>query len=126
MKYAVIQTGGKQYKTQEGDKILVDRLKMKPNEHIDFPQVLLVRTDDNIIIGDPIVKEGKVIGKVLEEVKGEKITIAKFKAKVRYRRKTGFRSLLSQVLIEKISTGKKETVKKATVKKRLDKREKKQ
>lgn len=111
MKYAIVRLGGKQYKVSEGDTVLVDKLDNKKNSSFDFPEVLLIRTDESILIGSPFVTEGEVVGKVLEEVRGEKITVVKFKAKVRYRRKMGFRPVFSKVLIETITVGKKTTKK---------------
>lgn len=99
MKYAVIKYQGHQYKIVEGSEILVDKLLAKSE-----PQVLLVVDDGKVKIGKPFVKETKVKIKVLAEAeKGEKLDIFKFKAKSRYRRKTGFRPVYSRVLIEKIS-----------------------
>lgn len=98
MKYAVIKYQGHQYKVVEGSEILVDKLLGKSE-----PQVLLVVDDGKVKIGKPTVKETKVKIKVLAEAeKGEKLDIFKFKAKSRYRRKTGFRPVYSKVLIEKI------------------------
>lgn len=108
MQYAVIKTGGKQHKVSEGEEILVDKLCVKEGSQIDFPEVLLVRRDNEVAIGDPLVKEGKVTGKVIGIVKGKKIRVSKFKAKVRYRRTIGFRPLYTKVLIEKIILGKEE------------------
>lgn len=101
MNYAVIKTGGKQYKVCEGDIIEVDRLPVEKDGQISFDQVLLWVSDSEIKIGTPTVPEVKVKAKVLEQKKGEKIRVAKFKAKVRYRRVLGFRPLLTQVKIEK-------------------------
>lgn len=102
MIYAIIRSGGKQYKVSEKDTILIDKLENLKGEKVVFPEVLLIRRDDSILIGDPLVKNGEVVGKVVEELKGKKITIAKFKAKVHYRRKIGFRPYFTKVLIEKI------------------------
>lgn len=103
MKYAVIKAGGKQYKVCEGDIVLVDRINSQTESKFDFPEVLLVRSDKATFVGDPYVSGGKVLGKILKETKGEKVTIAKFKAKVRYRKKKGFRPIYSKVLIESIT-----------------------
>jgi large subunit ribosomal protein L21 len=116
MKYAVIRIAGRQYRVSEGKEVLVDRLPLKPESKFDFPEVLLIRTDSSLLIGEPLVKEGKVTGKVLGEVKGEKIKISKFKAKVRYHRTIGFRPIYTKVLIEQITTSKRGGI---------DKREKK-
>jgi large subunit ribosomal protein L21 len=113
MKYAVIKTGGKQYKVSEGDVIEVDKLDVKEGP-LNFEEVLLVVSDGNVQVGKPMLSGTKVSATLLEQKKGEKIRVAKFKSKVRYRRVTGFRALLSKVRIEKIESGKvKEPAKKA-------------
>lgn len=105
MKYAVIKTGGKQYRVSEGDILEVDKLEVKENQVV-FDQVLLLVTDDSIQIGKPFIIDAKVKAKLLEQKKGEKIRVAKFKSKVRYRRVAGFRAMLSKVQIEKIESTK--------------------
>ncbi len=105
MKYAVIKTGGKQYRVTEGDVIEVDKLEVKENL-ITFDNVLLLVSDEGVQIGKPFLLEAKVKGKLLEQKKGEKIRVAKFKSKVRYRRVAGFRAMLSKVQIEKIESPK--------------------
>lgn len=102
MKYAVIKTGGKQYKVSEGDVIEVDRLVDEKNGKLTFDEVLLKVSDSSVKIGTPFVKGEKVEAKLVEQKKGDKIRVSKFKAKVRYRRVNGFRASLSKVLIEKI------------------------
>lgn len=102
MKYAVIKTGGKQYKVSEGDVIEVERLITKPNQEFSFENVLLYSSDDLLKIGKPLVDGISVKAKVLEQKRGEKIRVSKFKAKARYRRTTGHRQELSKVLIEQI------------------------
>lgn len=101
--YAILQTSGRQYKTAEGDKILVSGFLGEANQSIDFDQVLLVAAGKKITLGQPYIKNAKVKGKILEHLKGKKLHIAKFRAKTRYRRKTGFRPQLTKILIEKIS-----------------------
>lgn len=131
MKYAVVVSGGKQYMVNEGEELLVDKLDVTKDADYSFPQVLLIRDEEKLLIGTPYVDEAKVSGKVLDIVKGDKITISKFKAKVHYRRKMGFRSLLTKIKIESISADgkssvKKEKVVKKAVTKGIDNREKKQ
>lgn len=103
MNYAIITSGGKQYKTSVGQEILVDKLSNLKGDTITFPEVLLLRSNDTIVVGNPFVSNAEVIGKVIEVIKGEKITISKFKAKVHYRRKMGFRPIYSKVKIESVS-----------------------
>jgi large subunit ribosomal protein L21 len=116
MKYAVIRTGGKQYKVAEGQVIEVEKLLAEPNSSITFSDVLLVAGENTPVIGSPLITDVAVTGKVLEQIKGEKIRVAKYKAKVRYRRVTGHRQLLTRVQIESIGSGKKDTPKEETVK----------
>jgi len=103
MKYAVIKTGGKQYKVSEGDIVDVERLKAEKDDKIIFDSVLLLVSDDSVKIGKPFILSEKVEGKLLDNLKGDKIRVSKFKAKVRYRKSVGFRSSISRVKIEKIS-----------------------
>lgn len=105
MKYAVIKTGGKQYRVSEGDIIEVDKLEVK-EDLVFFDNVLLLVSDDSVQIGKPFILDAKVKGKLLEQKKGEKIRVAKFKSKVRYRRVAGFRAMLSKVQIDKIESSK--------------------
>ena len=102
MKYAVIKTGGKQYRVSEGDVIEIDRLASKPNDKIVFDNVLLMVSDTVVKIGKPVISDEKVEGKLLDNIKGDKIRVAKFKSKVRYRKVMGFRASLSKVQIDKI------------------------
>ena len=113
MKYAVIKTGGKQYRVSEGDIIEVDKLNVKEGS-FNFEEVLLLVSDENVQVGKPFISDAKVSAKLLEQKKGEKIRVAKYKSKVRYRRVTGFRAQLSKVVIEKIEFSKEKT---STVKK---------
>ncbi len=116
MKYAVIKTGGKQYKVSEGDVIEVDRLALEKDGKVVFDEVLLSVSDSGVKIGKPFLTD-KVEGKVLDQIKGDKVRVSKFKAKARYRRVTGFRASLTQVEIEKIGASKEEKPKKETAKK---------
>lgn len=111
MKYAVVKSGGKQYKVSEGEEILVDKLSLQKGDNYFFPEVVLIRDSEKIMVGNPYVSAGKVSGKVLDQIKGEKVTIAKFKAKVRYRRKSGFRPLYTKIIVEKISADERSTAK---------------
>lgn len=102
MRFAVIKTGGKQYLVKENDEIYIDRLDKKINEEVEFET--LAQSDlekGEIELGQPTLKS-KVKGKVIENLKGDKIRVARFKAKIRYRRVKGFRPYLSKVKIIKI------------------------
>jgi len=98
--YAVIRIKGKQFKVKEGDELLVGLLKSgKP-----LAEVLLSVQEEKVSIGNPVVKNAKVLLKVLnEKERGEKITVMKYRAKSRYRRKLGFRPLGTRLRVEKIT-----------------------
>lgn len=104
MKYAVIESGGKQYKIIEGDVIEVDKINGEKDQKIIFDKVLLYVADGAVLVGKPIVPDVKIQGIILEQKKGEKIRVQKFKAKARFRRTTGFRPLLTRVQITGIDT----------------------
>jgi len=102
MEYAIVRVGGKQYKVSKGDFIEVDRLSSSKNGLAVLEDVLLFVSEGKIKIGKPRVANVKVNAKVSEEKKGKKIRVAKFKAKVRYRRVMGFRPLLTRLQITDI------------------------
>lgn len=97
---AVIKTGGKQYAVSEGDVLKIEKLPGEANEEVLF-DVLLRGDDSNLEIGTPTVS-GNVKGVILEQGRGKKITIIKYKPKVRYRRKNGHHQLFTKVQITKI------------------------
>ncbi|MDI3312657.1 MAG: 50S ribosomal protein L21 [Thermoanaerobacterium sp.] len=100
--YAIIQTGGKQYRVQEGDVLEVEKLNAEPNDVVEFSEVLAVSKDDNLQIGSPYVEGAKVQARVLEHGKGKKIIVFKYKPKKNYRRKKGHRQLFTRIEIQKI------------------------
>ena len=106
MKYAVIKTGGKQYKVAEGDLIEVERLAQE-NGNYTFDEVLLYVADGVLKVGNPVVTGIKVEAVIEGPIRGEKIRVAKFKAKARHRRVMGHRQALSRVKIASISSGEK-------------------
>lgn len=100
--YAIIETGGKQYKVQEGDVIYVEKLNAAEGEQVTFDQVLAVGSGDGLKAGEPLVAGATVTGKVEKNGKGQKIIVFKYKAKKNYRRKQGHRQPYTKVVIEKI------------------------
>lgn len=104
MKYAVIRTGGKQYRVSEGDVIDVERLEVQPDQEYTFTDVLLYTADDVRMIGAPLLADVAVKATVIAEVRGEKIRVSHFKAKARYRKTTGHRQTLTQMKIKSITT----------------------
>jgi large subunit ribosomal protein L21 len=106
MEYVVLKTGGKQYRVSTGDVIEVDRLIQDKDKEFVFEDVLLFVSGDTIKIGKPRLSDVVVKAKVIDHIKGEKVRVSKFKAKVRYRKTIGFRPYLSKVKIEKIEAKK--------------------
>ena len=102
MKYAVITSGNKQFKVAEGDVIVVDHLGVKAQDAYTFPYVLMVVDGDARNVGTPYLENAVVSGAILGDVKGPKVRVAKFKAKARYRKVTGFRAQQTRVEIKKI------------------------
>ncbi len=100
--YAIIQTGGKQYRVQEGDSIFVEKLAADVDAEVVFDQVLAVVNDGDVKVGAPVVEGAKVTGKVLAQGKEKKILVFKYKAKSNYRRRQGHRQPFTKVTIEKI------------------------
>lgn len=104
--YAIVKISGKQYRICEGEILNVDKLENKTGEVIELSEVLLVKNTE-VVIGQPLVSGFKVTAKILDQIKGEKIRISRFKAKVRHRTVKGFRALLTKIQIEKIIETKK-------------------
>ena len=100
--WAIIKTGGKQYKVEEGKTVIVEKLDGEKDLKVSFDQVLAIG-GDKISIGTPLVPNGKVTGKFVENFRDKKIRVVKFKSKSRYTRTTGHRQTKTKVLIEKIS-----------------------
>jgi large subunit ribosomal protein L21 len=102
MKYAIVESGGKQYRAVEGGTLEVDRLPLEPGANIKLEQVLLLADGEDITVGMPLVKASPVWTKVLEHFKGEKVTIFNYSPKKRIRVKTGHRQNYTRLLVEQI------------------------
>ena len=101
--YAVLETGGKQYKVQPGDVIEVERLDGEVGDQVELGRVLMVTDDDGKpTFGSPVIDGAKALGEIVEQGKGEKLIIFKYKPKVRYRRKTGHRQVVTRVRVGSI------------------------
>ncbi len=96
--YAVIKTGGKQYRVQQGDVIYVEKLDVEEGSAVNF-DVLMLGNDDNVAIGTPVVEGAKVEGKVLSQLKSAKVVVYKYKAKKNERKKQGHRQPYTKVEI---------------------------
>ena len=101
--YAVIKTGGKQYRVQQGDVIFIEKIDSQADEAVTFEEVLLVGDGETAKIGTPVVEGAKVEGKVLAQVKAKKIVVYKYKAKKNERKKQGHRQPYTKVEITAIN-----------------------
>lgn len=100
--YAIIETGGKQYKVQEGDIVLVEKLAIEDGNPVNFDKVLLISNDSDLTPGKPYVEGAVVEGTVLGQGKARKIIVYKYKAKKNIRKKQGHRQPFTKVQINKI------------------------
>jgi large subunit ribosomal protein L21 len=99
---AVIKTGGKQYLIKKGDKIKVEKIEGKEGKEINFTDVLLVQKDKKVEIGTPLIKNTKVVSKILKQGRGDKVIVFKYKSKKRYKKKAGHRQPFTEVEIKNI------------------------
>ncbi|HOQ62699.1 MAG TPA: 50S ribosomal protein L21 [Clostridia bacterium] len=99
--YAIIATGGKQYRVSEGDTIYIEKLDASPDSEVSFPVLMI--SGDEIRTGSPVIEGASVTGKVVRHGRGQKIIVYKFKAKKNYRRKQGHRQPFTQVEITAIN-----------------------
>ena len=100
--YAVIKTGGKQYKVTEGDVLKVEKLNAEVNTTVELTEVLLVAGGDNVKVGTPVVAGAKVVVEVLSQGKGPKVINFKYKPKKASHRKRGHRQLFTEVKVTSI------------------------
>ncbi|NLK51488.1 MAG: 50S ribosomal protein L21 [Syntrophomonadaceae bacterium] len=100
--YAIIETGGKQYRVQEGDVLKVEKLDVAEGEKVELDKVLALQKNEDLIVGSPLIAGAKVVAQVLEQGRGKKIIVFKYKSKKNYRRKQGHRQPYTQLRIEKI------------------------
>lgn len=100
--FAVIKTGGKQYKVAEGDEIVVEKLNTEAGSDVTFENVLMVGNGSNVTVGSPTVSGASVVGEVSEQTRGEKILIRKKRQRSTYRRTKGHRQHLTVVKIKSI------------------------
>lgn len=101
--YAVIQTGGKQYRCSEGDILFIEKLDAEADSTITFDDIILVGKDDGAVVGAPTVKNASVTAKVLKNGKAKKITVFTYRPKKDYKRKMGHRQPYTKVQIESIN-----------------------
>ncbi|WP_163194222.1 50S ribosomal protein L21 [Clostridium thermarum] len=101
--YAVVLTGGKQYRVQEGDVLFVEKLNAEVDSTVELNEVLAVsKADGELVVGKPVVEGAKVVAKVVAQGKAKKVIVFKYKRKKDYRRKQGHRQPFTKILVEKI------------------------
>jgi large subunit ribosomal protein L21 len=103
--FAVVKTGGKQYKVAEGDIIVTERLAGEAGDNVTLDHVLMMGTDKKLEVGTPTVKNGVVTAEILEQARGDKVIVFKKKRRHNYRRKRGHRQDLTVLRILGIGTG---------------------
>ena len=103
MKYAIVQSGGKQYRCEEGATLEVDRLPVEAGQMHTFDDVLLLADGDKVKVGAPTVSGAKVTATVVDQIKGPKLIVFRYKAKERQRKKTGHRQIFTRLKIDKIA-----------------------
>ncbi len=101
--YAIIETGGKQYKVQQGDTLFIEKLDVQAGDAVTFDKVMAVGSEDGLKVGAPYVEGATVKATVVKNGKGEKIVVFKFKAKKNYRRRQGHRQPYTKVEIGEIN-----------------------
>ncbi len=102
MSYAIIKTGGKQYRVAEGDELFIETIEGEPDDPVSFDQVLALSESGLIRVGTPVLEGASVTGRIVKQGRGKKIVVYKYKAKKGYRRKQGHRQPYTKVLIESI------------------------
>lgn len=100
--YAVLTTGGKQYRVSEGDVLFVEKLNAEVDSTVELTEVLAVSKDGELKVGAPVVEGAKVVAKVLAQGKAKKVVVFKYKRKKDYRRKNGHRQPYTKLVVEKI------------------------
>lgn len=100
--YAVIETGGKQYRVQPGDTVVVETLPGESGDAVEFSRVLLISDDESVAVGRPVIEGARVTGQIVDQVLGEKLTVYKFKRRKNYRKRNGHRQQYTAVKIESV------------------------
>lgn len=100
--YAVFQDGDKQYRAEPGLTFTIEKKDLPPGSELEFDRVLLLRTDDELLVGTPTVEGAKVLAQVKDQIKGKKIVVFKYKRREGYHRKKGHRQLYTRITIKDI------------------------
>ncbi len=100
--YAVIETGGKQYRVEEGELLAVERVMGEPGSTVDLERVLLIGGGEAVVVGSPVVTGARVVGQVVRQTRGRKIRIFTYKRRKKYARRIGHRQAQTVIRIQKI------------------------
>jgi large subunit ribosomal protein L21 len=103
--YAVIVTGGKQYRVAEGDTVKVEKLPVDVGAEVNFDQVLMIANGDDVTVGTPTIAAAKVVGEVMAQGRLPKVRIIKFRRRKHYRKQQGHRQYFTQIKITKVQAG---------------------
>lgn len=101
--YAVIANGGKQYRVKEGDLVELEKIAREPGSVVEFSEVLLLQDDHEVRVGAPYLSGVKVTGEIIDQIKGEKVRIIKFRRRKHFMKSAGHRQKYTQVKITKIN-----------------------
>ena len=101
--YAIVQTGGKQYRVQPGDTVRVESLRGDEGDTVEFDRILMVSDEGRVIVGNPNIPGAKVTAEIVTQGRDDKIIVFKYKAKTRYRRKNGHRQPFTDLKVTEIS-----------------------
>jgi len=100
--YAIVEIAGQQFKVEEGKKIFVHRLELESGQEVEFDKVLLIEDEGKVVVGEPVIKDALIEGKVVEQLRGDKVIVFKKKRKKGYRIRNGHRQYFTQVEIVSI------------------------
>ena len=100
--YAVIKTGGKQYRVAQGDEVKLEKLTGNVGDTVTFEQVLMASDGENVRLGEPCLENSKVVGRIVRQARNRKVVVFKFKRRKGYRKKRGHRQYYTLVKIENI------------------------
>lgn len=102
--YAIIETGGKQYRVSPGQRIRVEKIDAEVGSTVELDRVLAVRSDDGLEVGTPHVEGARAVARVVDQIRDDKVIVFKYKPKVNYRVKRGHRQAYTELLIEAIKS----------------------
>lgn len=100
--YAVIQTGGKQYRVRAGDTVLIEKIDGALGDLVEFDEVLLLSGDASVSVGRPLLEGARVTGEIVDQTKGKKLVVYKFKRRKDYRRRNGHRQQYTAIKINEV------------------------